>query len=129
MSDAIVVLNAGSSSLKFSIYRVDRDDLVLVARGQVEGLGATPHFKVKDRKGSVLADVDLATEGQRPGHGEAFAHVVRWAREQFGGVLSPAAIGHRVVHGGLEFTGPTLLTDEVLEKLDQLVPLVPLHQP
>jgi acetate kinase len=129
MSEAIVVLNAGSSSLKFAIYRINGDDLVLAARGQVEGLGASPHFTAKDRKGAVLADADLDSEGARPGHREAFAHVARWVREQFGDALSPAAIGHRVVHGGLEFAGPALVDDEVLEKLDRLVPLVPLHQP
>jgi acetate kinase len=129
MSEAIVVLNAGSSSLKFSIYRIDGDDLTRVVRGQVEGVGTKPHFKAKDRKGAVLADVDMDTDGALAGHREAFAHVVQWASERYGDALSPAAVGHRVVHGGLEFAGPTLLTNEVIEKLDQLVPLVPLHQP
>ena len=129
MSEAIVVLNAGSSSLKFSIYRIDGDDLALVVRGQVEGVGATPRFKARDRMGAVLADAAMDTNGARVGHREAFAHVVQWAGERYRVALSPAAIGHRVVHGGLEFSRPTLLDDEVIEKLERLVPLVPLHQP
>src|SRR4051812_43766993 len=129
MSDAIIVLNAGSSSLKFSIYQVSDDGLVVAARGQVEGLGTTPHFKAKDRKGNRLADEDLNDASPRFGHPEAFAHLARWAREQFAGTLSPVAVGHRVVHGGSEFTRPTLITSDVMDKLERLVPLVPLHQP
>jgi acetate kinase len=132
MSNAIVVLNGGSSSLKFSIYRIEEhDDLGLVARGQVESLGHSPHFKAKDRKGNILADAPLGDvpRGQS-GHAAAFAHIAHWARERFGdGVLQPAAIGHRVVHGGLEFAEPELIDDAVVDKLDRLVPLAPLHQP
>jgi acetate kinase len=138
MNDAIIVLNAGSSSLKFSIYQVSDDDLVLAARGQIEGLGTTPHFKVKDRRGIVLADEDVAgtvagtvaAAGKaRFGHTEAFAHLVTWARQNFGGVLAPVAVGHRMAHGGAEFTGPAMITPQVVEKLERLIPLVPLHQP
>ena len=75
MSDAIIVLNAGSSSLKFSIYGVADQDLNLVARGQIEGLGTAPRFKAKDRQGQVLADVALKGSAQGFGHPEAFAHL------------------------------------------------------
>ena len=131
MGDGVIVLNAGSSSLKFSIYQVehDGDELVLVARGQIEGLGTTPRFKAKDRTGAALADEMLKAAASSFGHVEAFTHLVQWARSEFAEVLTPAAIGHRVAHGGLEFIEPTLLTAEVVEKLDRLVPLVPLHQP
>lgn len=128
MSDAIVVLNAGSSSLKFSIYRVKDRDLGLVARGQIEGLGTSPRFKAKDHQGQSLADVAL--EGSQDfGHPEAFARLSEWALEQYGGSLRAVAVGHRMAHGGLEFTRPTLIDAEVVKKLEQLVPLVPLHQP
>ena len=129
MRNAIIVLNAGSSSLKFSIYQIVDDELQLAARGQIEGLGTAPHFKVRDRKGSVLADAELKVTGGGFGHPEAFAQVVQWGREAVGEVLSLVAVGHRVAHGGLEFAEPTLLNEEVLEKLEKLVPLVPLHQP
>lgn len=129
MSDAIIVLNAGSSSLKFSIYAVAADDLQLAARGQVEGLGRSPRFKAKDGAGKVLNDAVLEPSSTGFGHPEAFAHLVRWARNQFAGRLSPAAVGHRVAHGGTEFTQPTLLDAQVMVKLERLIPLVPLHQP
>jgi acetate kinase len=129
MNDAIIVLNAGSSSLKFSIYAVVEEELKLEARGQIEGLGTRPHFKVKDAQGTVLADADVSGAGGTFGHVEGFAHLVQFAREEFGARLSPVAVGHRMVHGGLEFTEPTPIDERVLAKLEQLVPLVPLHQP
>jgi len=131
MSDAIIVLNAGSSSLKFSIYQISGggEDLTVVVRGQVENLGTRPRFIVKSRAGAVLSDTALTGHPGRTGHAEAFAHVAHWARTEFDGVFTPAAVGHRVVHGGLDFTEPTLLNDQIIEKLDRLVPLVPLHQP
>ncbi len=129
MSDAIVVLNAGSSSLKFSIYGVADEELNLVARGQMEGLGTAPHFKAKDRDGQLLTDVSLDGSATGFGHPQAFAHLAQWVRQQYSGALSPVAVGHRMAHGGTEFTGPTLIDAEVVAKLEQLVPLVPLHQP
>jgi acetate kinase len=129
MSDAIVVLNAGASSLKFSIYRIGDEDPRLAARGKIDGLGTAPHFKAKDPKGRVLADAGLDAEAARVGHVEAFAHLLQWTRDEFGGRLSPAAVGHRVAHGGVEFLGPTLVNDDVIAKLDRLIPLVPLNQP
>ena len=131
MSDAIIVLNGGSSSLKFSIHQISEqgEEPVVVARGQVEGLGARPHFKVRDRTGAALADAALTATSEKFGHEEAFAHFVRWARAEFSGALTPVAVGHRVVHGGLDFTEPTLLNDEIIAKLERLVPLAPLHQP
>lgn len=129
MSDAIIVLNAGSSSLKFSIYVVADEGLNLATRGQIEGLGTSPRFKAKDQQGQVLADVALQGSGKGFGHLEAFAHLGQWAREKFGGKLSPVAVGHRMAHGGLDFVQPTLINPEVLAALEKLIPLVPLHQP
>lgn len=129
MADAIIVLNAGSSSLKFSIYVVDVQKLDLIARGQVEGLGTTPRFKAKDPSGQTLADATLKDSAPSFGHPEAFAHVAEWAREQYGKTMALTAVGHRMAHGGLEFTEPTLITDDVVSELEELIPLVPLHQP
>ena len=75
MNDAIFVLNAGSSSLKFSVYSVADQDLSLVARGEVEGFGATAHFKAKDQRGQTLADESLVDSTKSVGHAEAFAHL------------------------------------------------------
>ncbi len=129
MSDAIVVLNAGSSSLKFSIYSVEDRELGLAAKGQIEGLGTSPHFRAKDQRGRSLADASLDGSSKSFGHPEGFAYLSQWAREDFGGNLSPIAVGHRMAHGGSEFGKPTLIDDDVLNKLEKLIPLVPLHQP
>ena len=129
MNEAIVVLNAGSSSLKFSIYEVAGLGLLPLARGQVEGLVTSPHFKAKDQNGQSLADDSLVSTGGRIGHPEAFAHLADWALKHFGERLRTIAVGHRIVHGGTEFIGPTLITEKVLGKLEQLVPIMPLHQP
>jgi acetate kinase len=130
MGDVIVVLNAGSSSLKFSVYGVRaRADLKREAHGQIEGLGTSPRFKATDLEGHTLAAPALPREGGSFGHQEAFAFLVGWLRETLSASMSPIAVGHRVVHGGAAFAGPTLIDDYVLAKLDALVPLAPLHQP
>lgn len=127
MTDAILVLNAGSSTLKFSIYRVAGSATALVALGKFEGFTRAPRFTAKDRRGQVLADTDL---GSAPiGYSEAFAHLAKWAAQQFGHELTPAAVGHRVVHGGSEFIRPVLLDGQVIARLEALVPLAPLHLP
>ncbi len=129
MNDAIIVLNAGSSSLKFSMYRVVDRELGRVARGQVEGMGTSPRFQAKDGAGRVLAGIEIDSPARGFGHAEAFAHLAQWARQHFDDGLSLVAAGHRIVHGGLEFTEPTWIDADVLAKLQQLVPLMPLHQP
>jgi len=127
--DAIIVLNAGSSSLKFSIYSLIKDELSLRARGQIEGLGTAPHFKASDQTGRSLADTALGGRAEGFGHPEALKHIAEWVQQSFRGELRALAVGHRVVHGGSEFLQPTLVDDNVLSRLDNLVPLVPLHQP
>jgi acetate kinase len=136
MNDAVIVLNAGSSSLKFCIYRVAGDEFTLEARGQVEGMGTAPHFIAKGRGGHVLADLAMgggdgggATRSAAIGHSEAFTHLAQWMREEFSDELAPYAIGHRVVHGGADFSGPTLIDSTIIATLAQLAPLAPLHQP
>lgn len=98
MSDAIFVLNAGSSSLKFSVYRV--------THGEIEGLPRAAHFKAKDGRCQTLADVSLGGPTKSFGHAEAFAHLAHWAYEHFADELVPLAVGHRLVHGGLTFSEP-----------------------
>ena len=122
MSDAIFVLNAGSSSLKFSIYGVADVDLSVVAHGEIEGLGASAHFKAKDQRGQALADMSLGDSTRSFGHAEAFAHLAHWAYEHFAAELVPLAVGHRVVHGGLTFSEPTLIDAAVMKKLSEAGP-------
>jgi len=121
MTPVLAVLNAGSSSLKFSVYRGDLPALLL--RGQVEGLGTTPRFVVRDAAGVPLAD-----EAVSGAHVDAFRHFSAWLRERYPG-SSLSAVGHRVVHGGMHYAEPVLVDDAVLARLESLVPLAPLHQP
>ena len=128
MTDFAVVLNAGSSSLKFAAYRRPGTEAWEVAsRGQIEGIGVSPRFSAKDAAGTKLADRELDKAVVKDAH-TALDVVAEWLRAQFG----PArivGIGHRVVHGGPDFSGPTRVTPEVMTALRALVPLAPLHQP
>ncbi|HSE18676.1 MAG TPA: acetate/propionate family kinase [Pyrinomonadaceae bacterium] len=125
MDDYALVLNAGSSSLKFCVFeRPPGENWHLEARGQVEGIGTSPRLSVKDENGESLANQDVAaTDGS-----EAIDALAAWLRSKYGGARV-LGVGHRVVHGGARFTGPTILNAEVLRELYQLVPLAPLHQP
>lgn len=122
-----LVLNAGSSSLKFCMYQQAGDkDWLVESRGQIEGIGTSPHMKVKDSRGQVRHDeqLDAAVQDGRA----AVETLSEWLRSNYqGGKL--VGIGHRVVHGGPKFTGPTVVTREVLSELKALTPLAPLHQP
>jgi len=127
MDDYALVLNAGSSSLKFSVYaRPKSEAWQLESRGQIEGIGTAPRFSAKDAANTVLAKEDLGS-GVRDAR-TALDSLASWLRGRYGGgrVLG---VGHRVVHGGARFTGPTIVTPQVLEELRNLVPLAPLHQP
>ena len=125
MDDYALVLNAGSSSLKFCVFeRPAGEGWHLAARGQVEGIGSAPRLSVKDAEGETLANQEvLARNGS-----DALDNLAGWLRLHYGG-SHVLAVGHRVVHGGARFRGPTLVNEEVLRELHRLVPLAPLHQP
>jgi acetate kinase len=127
MRDTILVLNAGSSSLKFSAFRPTLGDEELLARGQVEGLGAAPRFVFRGPAGEVVEEQSLA---DRPSfnHEQALALIIERGQARLGGGRV-VAVGHRVVHGGLEYAAPVRIDDAVLAALERLVPLAPLHQP
>jgi acetate kinase len=125
MSDTILVLNAGSSSLKFCVYRAPAGAFRLAARGQIEGIGTSPRFSAKDGDGKALEPA-LADE-VRDAHG-ALDVLADWLRASFGG-SRVVGVGHRVVHGGARHGAPTRVTPGLLEDLRALVPLAPLHQP
>lgn len=128
MKDYAIVLNAGSSSLKFCVYhRPGSDAWRLEARGQIEGIGTAPRFAAKDSAGDVLAREALGDK-VRDG-GTALDALVQWLRSRYGGGARVLGVGHRVVHGGSRYAGPTIVTPDVLDDLRQLVPLAPLHQP
>lgn len=120
MSDlekAILVINAGSSSIKFQLFDIDKN-LESVAKGLVEGIGTKPIAKIGDEV------TELVLGG---GHKAGMEHILNWIDAQ--GKWELVAAGHRVVHGGTKFTEPTKLDEAILEELLELTPLAPLHQP
>ncbi|HEX9208237.1 MAG TPA: acetate/propionate family kinase [Steroidobacteraceae bacterium] len=121
---AILVLNAGSSSIKFCVFRLAGAATVRDLRGQVSGLGTAPRF-VLQRGTTTLAAATLDVAAD---HTQALEHILDSLHEQLGGT-EIVGVGHRVVHGGLEFMAPTRVDAEVLARLDRYVPLAPLHQP
>jgi acetate kinase len=127
MSDAILVLNAGSSSIKFSLFeghvRPSREGLI--CDGELDGIGHRVHFVAKDHSGASLVDQDLAESAT---HEDALATLLSWVERQFPNNPLVAA-GHRVVHGGSRYTIPVLVDSSVVDELYRLVPLAPLHQP
>jgi acetate kinase len=127
VSGIILVLNAGSSSIKFALFpaeqRPTRNDLV--CEGACEGLGHRVHFTAKDGAGNRFVDEDLP---EATTHEEVVAALLRWLDAHFPGHELVAA-GHRVVHGGMRFAGPVRIDAEVIKELTRLVPLAPLHQP
>ena len=128
MTDAILVLNAGSSSIKFSLFSQGGPELAPVAGGQVEGIYTAPRFVAKDAAGKPAGEKRWET-GVKLGHDGALAHVLDWLKAAHGGEYRLTSVGHRVVHGGTEFAAPVRLDATLLAKLEKLVPLAPLHQP
>ncbi|NYZ12402.1 acetate/propionate family kinase [Azospirillum sp. RWY-5-1] len=126
--NAILVINAGSSSLKFSVFReAVSGDVVVAVNGQISGIGTEPRFEAKDTAKRLLADRSWAASEQAD-RKTLLRFLLDWIEEHLDGARLIAA-GHRVVHGGVRFSHPVLLTDAVMEELDGLVPLAPLHQP
>jgi acetate kinase len=127
VDDYALVFNAGSSSLKFSIYkRSAAGTWRLEAHGQIDGIGTSPHLNVKDGEGGILADQKLDV-GIGDGR-SALDSLATWLRSHYGGARV-LGVGHRVVHGGAHYAAPVVVTPQVLEELRKLIPLAPLHQP
>jgi acetate kinase len=118
----VVVINAGSSSIKFSLYGAA---LRVLAHGEIDGIGALPHFLASDGEGRQLAE----RRWDRPaGYDQLLEHLMDWIDAQVGAKHLVAA-GHRVTHGGLSHTAPQRVTPAVLAALRAAIPLAPLHQP
>lgn len=127
MDASLIVLNAGSSSLKFCVYRpAPGADWPVEARGQIEGIGTAPRLTVKDAAGAKVHDeqLDAAVRDARG----AIDTLSAWLRSHYqsGRIVG---VGHRVVHGGPRFGSPVVVTRDVLAELHALTPLAPLHQP
>ena len=155
MSQGLLILNAGSSSIKFSVFALPADggELELVCRGLQENLGEDhPRFKAFDRTGQTLPDTPAlgryrklgpdyrrrATDAQPTSatppaatiydHQAALRDLLAWL-DKTAGLPDVIAAGHRVVHGGEEYSDPQRLTSEIVARLERFVPLAPLHQP
>jgi len=126
MMDAILVLNAGSSSIKFSVFlghvRPNQDSLL--CDGQCEGIGGQLHFTAQDSAAATL--IDVHPKGST--HEDALAILLQWFEGHFHDYRLVGA-GHRVVHGGALYTAPVKLDAPVVAELSKLIPLAPLHQP
>jgi acetate kinase len=127
MADAILVLNAGSSSIKFSLFLEKDGELTPRLSGLLEGLYTAPRFTAKDASGAGLGEKKWG-EGTRLGHDGAIAHLVEFLGAQRA-EHRLVAVGHRVVHGGMEYSEPVKLDAGVIARLEKFVPLAPLHQP
>lgn len=128
MDDYALVLNAGSSSLKFCVFeRPQGESWRLEARGQIEGIGTSPKLSVKNEGGKRLADKKLDANTVRDGR-DAVDTLAAWLRSNYGG-SQVLGVGHRVVHGGPHFDRPTVLNQRIMAELHELIHLAPLHQP
>jgi acetate kinase len=126
MSERIAVINAGSSSIKFAIYEAGQQGDDLLFRGQLEQIGVAPCLHAEDARGEVLAGSSWPADSLD--HAGAAKKVLNTCVELLHG-RPVSAIGHRVVHGGMDFGTPVRLDKNVIASLAKLVPLAPLHQP
>ncbi len=125
MSDCVLVLNAGSSSLKFCIFvHAPGESWYMDAQGKIEGIGTSPRMSVKNDRSETLVDQDVPVHNER----DALGVFATWVQSKYRD-LDVRGAGHRVVHGGLYFHQPVRVTPLVLSQLRELIPLAPLHQP
>jgi acetate kinase len=125
--DAILVINAGSSSVKFQVFGVDRDaGLARLVKGQMDGIGARPRLRAEADDRTVLINKQYARD-KVPDVAAAIAETGNWLRQNQ--KFSLVAIGHRVVHGGPDYDRPVLVDRAVLAALERYAGLAPLHQP
>ncbi len=129
MKTCLLVINAGSSSIKFTVYQTgtQASDLKVDYSGSVDGIGVQPLFVVKNSKGQSVWKQEVVPD-ELKNHAQAIALIQNWLDEQ-GISQNLAAVGHRVVHGGKHYSEPTLINESILADLEHLIPLAPLHQP
>jgi acetate kinase len=125
--DTILVVNAGSSSVKFQIFAIEGDGrLRRQIKGQMDGIGTRPRLRATGASDQPMADRAYPIESI-PDVPSALAVAGGWLRDEMR--IDPIAVGHRVVHGGPDYDRPVLLDHGVVARLERLVPLAPLHQP
>jgi acetate kinase len=127
VSETILVLNAGSSSIKFSLFlahkRPARDGLLCA--GACDGIGQGAHFVARDATDALLVSENI---GAGATHEDALAAILRWLEKRFPD-HSLVGAGHRIVHGGSNYSAPVVIDDSIVAELRRLIPLAPLHQP
>ena len=140
MTDAILTINAGSSSIKFALFERGEPLRPQAAlRGEIDGIGAQPRLKAQDANGAVLAELTFAELAGLPAdeqHHRTLDFLMQWLREHDDQRKSPwdsgwqvDAVGHRVVHGAERYAAPVLLSPSDVDTLAGFIPLAPLHQP
>ena len=125
--DPILVVNAGSSSVKFQVFAIEgSSELTLQIKGQVDGIGTQPRLRAR-APGGIEAVNESYERSEVPDVPAALETAGAWLRQRYD--IMPIAVGHRVVHGGPRYDRPILVDAGVLKNLEQYVPLAPLHQP
>ena len=124
--DTILVINAGSSSVKFQVFAINSLEPERVIKGQVDGIGSRPRLYAEASDKRLLVDQLYAPERVKD-VSAALQTAGTWLRSSQ--KLEPIAVGHRVVHGGPNYDQPVMIDDEVLSDLERYAPLAPLHQP
>src|SRR5262245_13837155 len=113
MTDTILVLNAGSSSIKFSLFAEAGVELAVVAEGQIESIDTSPHFIAKDAAGQTVSERRWE-QGTRLRHDGAVAHIGDWLQATYAAQYQLVAVGHRVVHGGVDYSAPIRVDQETV---------------
>jgi len=121
---AALVINAGSSSLKFALFRLASGEKLV--QGQIEGIGVHPHFVAFDAAHAKIDEWQHA--GAAESHEALLEQLLGWVETHLGAARL-VCVGHRVVHGGADFAAPVRITPAILTALERLIPLAPLHQP
>jgi acetate kinase len=125
--DTILVVNSGSSSVKFQVFGIEAGKVSeRLIKGQMNGIGTMPHLQANGRNGKPIIDQTYSAD-EIHDVSDAIHAAGAWLREQFN--ILPIAVGHRIVHGGPDYDRPVLIDDNVLARLEQLICLAPLHQP
>ena len=129
-SGALLVLNSGSSSVKFSVFRVDREghDITPLFAGQLTGIGTDARLSAKTSTRESIAD-DSWADRDTGSVALLLPQLISWIERHLPEHLPLIAAGHRVVHGGVNLHRPAMITDDVLAELETLIPLAPLHEP
>lgn len=128
MAERILCLNAGSSSIKFALFRVGENvEPTAAAHGRIEKIGIAPRLIVQDPAGAVILDRRWDGGGADFSHEALMAELLDGVEAHVGADLR--GVGHRVVHGGNRFVAPVMVSAEVIAELEALCPLAPLHQP